>query len=293
MIESMTGFGRGTAEVGGITATVEMRSINSRFCEISTRLPRVLSDYEAVLQSMLKQAFSRGRITVQVQIEEAPDELLPIRVDESAARAYTQLLEKLRLAAGIKDPVKIEHLLTFSEIFTTVDDGSPASEIAWEATRKAIEISAEALHLMRRQEGEALRLDLQARIDTITERLSEVEKRAPERVTEARQRLHSRLADFFTDERVNSDRLEMEITLLADRLDVTEEIVRLRSHLQVFTEALNNPEPVGRKLNFLVQEINREVNTIGSKANDSAVAHLAVEMKEELERIREQVQNIE
>lgn len=293
MIESMTGFGRGTAEVGGITATVEMRSINSRFCEISTRLPRVLSDYEAVLQSMLKQAFSRGRITVQVQIEEASDELLPIRVDESAARAYTQLLEKLRLAAGIKDPVKIEHLLTFSEIFTTVDDGSPASEIAWEATRKAIEISAEALHLMRRQEGEALRLDLQARIDTITERLSEVEKRAPERVTEARQRLHNRLADFFTDERVNPDRLEMEITLLADRLDVTEEIVRLRSHLQVFTEALNNPEPVGRKLNFLVQEINREVNTIGSKANDSAVAHLAVEMKEELERIREQVQNIE
>ncbi len=293
MIESMTGFGRGTAEEGGITATVEMRSINSRFCEISTRLPRILSDYEAVLQTMLKQAFTRGRITVQVQISEASDELLPIRVDESAARAYTQLLEKLRAAAGIKDSVKLEHLLTFSDIFTTADDGNPVAETAWEATRKAVEIAAEALHLMRRQEGEALRQDLQARIDAIAARLAEVEKRAPERINEARQRLYSRLEDFFKDERVNPDRLEMEITLLADRLDVTEECVRLRSHLQLFTEALENPDPVGRKLNFLVQEINREVNTIGSKANDSVIAHLAVDMKEELERIREQVQNIE
>ncbi len=293
MIESMTGFGRGTAEEGGITATVEMRSINSRFCEISTRLPRILSDYEAVLQTMLKQAFTRGRITVQVQISEASDELLPIRVDESAARAYTQLLEKLRAAAGIKDSVKLEHLLTFSDIFTTADDGNPVAETAWEATRKAVEIAAEALHLMRRQEGEALRQDLQARVDAIAARLAEVEKRAPERINEARQRLYSRLEDFFKDERVNPDRLEMEITLLADRLDVTEECVRLRSHLQLFTEALENPDPVGRKLNFLVQEINREVNTIGSKANDSVIAHLAVDMKEELERIREQVQNIE
>lgn len=289
----MTGFGRSTARVDSITATVEMRSINSRFCEVSTRLPRALADHEAEFQALVRQAFSRGRINVQVQLEETSEDVLPIRVDESAARAYMQLLEKLRKAAGIAEPIRMEHLLTFSEVFTSPDEASPVAEKAWEATRKALDEAIENLHQMRQQEGETLRIDLAERVDAIGRYLAEVEKRAPERVLTARQRLHDRISELLEDERINPERLELEIALLADRLDITEECVRLHSHLQLFHESLVSPEPVGRKLNFLVQEVNREINTIGSKANDAEIAHLAVQMKEELERIREQIQNVE
>ena len=291
MVESMTGFGRGTAEAGGVEATVEVRSVNNRYCEVSARLPRALAPYEAELQQRIKQAFGRGRITVQVQLEQAAGEELPLQVDPKAARAYAHLLEGLRAAAGIEAPVRLEHLLTFSEVFTT--ESQEPDERAWAAVSAALDLAIEDLRTMRRQEGVALRADLEARLDALEAALAEVERRAPERVDEARARLYERLNDLLADDRLNPERLELEIALLADRLDVSEECVRLHSHLQLFREALEGDASAGRKLNFLVQEINREVNTIGSKANDAEVAHLAVRMKEELEKIREQVQNVE
>ncbi len=293
MIESMTGFGRGSAQVNAATVTVEMRSVNNRFCEVSTRLPRLLSPYEGEIQSMVKQGLSRGRISVQVQVEQASENALPVGVNEDAARAYGSLLEKLRAAAGIAEPVRLEHLLTFSDVFSAPEDSSSRLEEAWAATQAALGEAIEAIRAMRKQEGRALQADLLDRIGGLRNGLRRVEERAPERVAEARSRLKARLQEILDDERIAPERLEMEMAILADRLDVTEECVRLRSHLNVFEEGLRGSEPVGRKLNFLVQEINREVNTIGSKANDAEIAHVAVEMKEELERIREQVQNIE
>ncbi len=293
MINSMTGFGRGQARHETFTATVELRSVNSRFCEVSVRMPRSLNAYESDLQARLKKAFSRGRFNVQIQVEEAADDALPVRFDARSVRAYTRLLDTLRTTAGIEAPVTLDQLLKFSDAFLTADEHPEAHARAWQAVQAALEQAIDGMKTMRRQEGAALEADLAARIDLIEARLNDVDAVAPGRIAQARTRLHERLADLLGDERVNPERLEFEIALLADRLDVTEECVRLRSHLQLFREALANPEPVGRKLNFLAQEINREVNTIGSKANDAAVAHLVVQMKEELEKIREQVENTE
>lgn len=294
MIDSMTGFGRGQAQVGNSTATVELRSVNSRYCEVSVRLPRLLSEYESDVQARVKHAFDRGRISVQVQVETSGvDDALAIEIDPDAVRAYTGLLNRLRAAAGIVEPVRLEHLLGYSDVFTTPDDPLEAGEEMWAATTEALKQAIQQLRQMRRQEGSALLADLENRIRAIEEQLEKVEQRAPGRVDEARERLRTRLKELIDDERVERDRLEMEIALLADRLDVTEECVRLRSHLELFRQSLNSDDAEGRKLNFISQEINREVNTIGSKANDAQIAHLAVQMKDDLEKIREQVQNVE
>ncbi|RMF59741.1 MAG: YicC family protein [Bacteroidetes bacterium] len=294
MIASMTGFGRATAEAEGFTATVEMRSVNSRFCEVSVRLPRAMAAYEAEVQRRVKQAFARGRINVNIQVERQGDEALALKVDRKAAWAYARMLEAVREAAGLEDPVRLEHLLQFSEIFNPPEEAEEdAAEPAWAAVEAALAAAIETLRAMRRQEGAALETELAARLDALEALLNDVEARAPLRLDEARTRLYERLEELLGDERINPDRLELELALLADKLDVTEECVRLRSHLALFREALAGSEPVGRKLNFLAQEINREVNTIGSKANDAAVAQLVVRMKEELEKIREQVENVE
>lgn len=294
MITSMTGFGRGSAEVDRASATVELRSVNNRFCEISLRVPHGLADRESDIQNLIRAAFDRGRITIQVQLTQNNEGAIPIEVDAEAARAYTHLLERLREAAGIERPVELQHLLTFSDIFKPSEEaGAAADEAAWQAVREALAEAIRGMKGMRAQEGSALQTDLMQRLDGIERELQAVEERAPQRIVEARERLRQRLGEVVTDERINPDRLEFEITMLADRLDVTEECVRLRAHLQAFRSAFDQAEAVGRKLNFLVQEMNREVNTIGSKANDAAIAHRAVQMKEELERIREQVQNIE
>ncbi|MDX1546063.1 MAG: YicC/YloC family endoribonuclease [Rhodothermales bacterium] len=294
MIASMTGFGRGSAHAHGITATVELRSVNNRFLDVSVRMPRSLAEHEADVQAALKDAFERGRITVAVQLErEADEEALPVAVNAPVARAYGRLLERLREAAGIETPVTLDQVLRYSDVLTTAEEPPEAAAEAWAVVREALADAMEALRTMRRQEGAALHADLTARLDALEATLEDVERRAPLRIEEARARLHERLRAVLDDARIDPDRLELEVALVADKLDVTEECVRLRSHLALFREALGGGEAVGRRLNFLTQEIHREVNTIGSKANDPQVAHLAVGMKEVVEKIREQVQNVE
>lgn len=294
MIASMTGFGRGTASVHDITATVEIRSVNNRHCDVSVRLPTSLAAHEGDVQAHIKQAFVRGRFNVNVQVEGEVDAALPIQVDEEVAAGYRALLDRLRAAAGVDDAsIRLEHLLHFSDVFTTVDDAEAVGEEAWDAVQVALGEAIEQLRTMRRQEGASLRTDLEARLDTIASHLTEVEARAPQRVETARDRLDERLARLVEDDRIDPERLEAEVAILADKLDITEECVRLHSHLELFREALDNEDAVGRKLKFITQEIHREVNTIGSKANDAAITEHTVEMKEAVEQIREQVRNVE
>lgn len=293
MIASMTGFGRGEAQTESLVIVVEIRSVNSRYCEVSARLPRQLAEYETSIQNLVKQSVTRGRINLQFQIESASENGAPININQDTVKTYHHLLEQIRDISGIKEPVSLSDLLTFPDIVKSLDDSTEASEALWEAVKQGVKNALENLKQMRLQEGLALKTDLEERISIIADRLTMVEQRAPERVEESRAKLLDRLKEIFEDDRIDRDRLELEITLLADRLDVTEECVRLHSHLQLFQEALNSNEPVGRKLNFITQEINREINTIGSKANDKRVAHIVVEMKEELEKIREQIQNVE
>lgn len=293
MISSMTGFGQGSASVEGVTATVELRSVNKRHCDVSVRLPGRLAEFESNVQNHVKQAFERGRFNVHIQVEEAEDEALALQVDETATAQYKRLLDDLRAAAGIAAPVQLDHLLQFSDVFTTPEETDEDVEAAWEAVQVALGEAIEQLRTMRREEGRALRADLEERTNAIEAKLDEVEARAPDRVEEARDRLDDRLARLLQDDRINPDRLEAEVALLADKLDVTEECVRLRSHLQQFRDALDNDDAVGRKLKFLTQEIHREVNTIGSKANDAEMTRAVVPMKEEIEKIREQIRNVE
>ena len=293
MISSMTGFGRGEFSTDGFTATVEFRSVNSRFCEVSVRLPRVIAERESEIQRLVKGVFSRGRINVQIQIELPSHIASEQQINREAAAAYRGLLEELRDAAGLKEPIQLEHILRFPDVFHTVENGGGEADEIWNAVLKALDEGSRKMLEMRRREGEALEKELLDRLTEIETNLLIVEEQAPERLPSARERLRDRLSEIIDDERIDNDRIEFEMALLADRLDIREECVRLRSHIDIFREAVSGDEPVGRKLNFLDQEMNREINTIGSKANDAGLSHVVVRMKEQLEKIREQIENVE
>ena len=293
MISSMTGFGRGRAETDQATALVEIKSVNGRFCEVSVRGPRSLSEKEIEIQNAVKQSVARGRITVYVVLEKVSGLDAEIKINMQAARTYRDAVARLSEELVPDDRVRLDHLLQYPEVIEKSETGSLDPETEWPIVRTALDQALEQLTQMRLQEGTALRADLLERLDEIEKGLAAVNERAPQRVAEARTRLAERLGDLFDDQRVDRDRLEFEIALLAEKLDVNEEAVRLASHVQLFREALDTAEPVGRKLNFIAQEINREVNTIGSKSNDSELAHIVVTMKEELEKVREQVENVQ
>ena len=291
MLRSMTGFGRGTARAGTAEATVEVRSVNGRFAEVTLRSPRSLNPHESDLVSSVKDVIDRGNATVHVTLGQSEDASTTQRVDTAAARAAADLLRDLREAAGLEAPVTLADLLRY-EVFTTAETTEADDTDTLTAVQAALGDALDRLEAMRRDEGRALADDLRQRADAIEADLEAVADRAPVRVTEARARLSERLSELLTDDRLDRSRLETELAMMADKLDVTEECVRLRSHLSLFRTALDADEPVGRRLNFLAQEFNREINTIGSKANDGEIARLAVSMKEELEKIREQVQNV-
>lgn len=290
-MNSMTGFGRASADHEDTRADAEVRSVNHRHLEASVRLPEVLREREAAFATYLRSRFARGRFSVTLDV--ASDALAAApTVDRAAARAYGEALRESADAAGTPPPT-LADVLRVGAVLGAPRAAAGSDEAAWRVAEVALAQACDRLAEMRAQEGAALADDLSARVDVLEEAVAQVEARAPERVTAARARLHERLIDVLGDDRVDAARLEQEIALLAERLDVTEECVRLRAHLRFFRQALAQDEPAGRRLNFLAQEIGREVNTIGSKANDADIAHLAVSMKEELEKIREQVQNVE
>ena len=292
-MQSMTGFGRGNAPYGAATVTAEVRSVNGRFLEVKTRLPKALAGCEAEAERYARTRVERGTLTLNVSVEGTASADAPVRVNAPVARAYADALRALAREAGIDEPVRLDHLLRFPDVFTAEAAAEPADDALWSAAQAALAAAFDGLAAMRAAEGAALGADLAARLDALAAHAAEVDARAPVRVTEARDRLRERLDALVGEGRVSADRIEAEIALLADRLDVTEECVRLRAHLQFFREALAGEDAPGRRLGFLAQEMGREVNTIGSKANDPAIQHVAVAMKEELEKVREQVQNVE
>lgn len=292
MLRSMTGFGRGTAREGAADATVEVRTVNGRYAEVTVRGLGDLAEHEAAVQSLVKDAIERGNATVHVTLATGAASG-PLQVDPAAASALGALLRHAAEAAGLApESVTVADLLRAGDVLVPAPPDPAAAEAAWAAVRAALAEALTRLDAMRQAEGTALADDLGARLDVLDALTAEVEARAPVRLEAARQRLRDRLADLADVPDLDPGRLETEAVLLSDKLDVTEETVRLRSHLEQVREALAAPEPVGRRLNFLSQEIGREVNTIGSKANDAEITRLSVSMKEELEKIREQVQNV-
>jgi uncharacterized protein (TIGR00255 family) len=293
MIQSMTGYGRGECLKNGITAVVELRSINSRFFELSTRLPRSLSLRENEIKEIVRTKVARGKVSLSVSLQSDANGKLPLRVNTAAAKTYYRLLTQLRKSLKLKEKVKLEHLLRFSELFEGSENEDEAAA-EWAAFEAALQLAVKDMQTMRAKEGDEISKDMIARVEHIQRRLESVESVSHRRIPEERTRLHERIAQLLEDKSViDTQRLELEIALLADKLDVTEECVRFRSHNKFFLEALQNEEAAGRKLNFLIQEMNREANTIGSKSNDTGIAHEVVAIKEDLEKIREQLQNIE
>lgn len=289
----MTGFGRGEIARRGITATVEVRGVNSRYLDVTTRLPRLLSQREKDIKEIVRSCVNRGSLVISVTVEEEDDGLAPMKVNKAAAKAYVRLLNDLRKTAKIREAVRLEHLLKFSEVFEVPRDDE-SDEREWAVAEEALRVALDGFNTMRRNEGAELAKDLERRLHWLAQTVEGIEQLSRERLPEERKKLQERIAQLVEDKSViDQNRLELEIAVLADKLDVTEECVRFRSHTKFFLETMAASESAGRKLNFLVQEINREANTIGSKTNDAEIAHRVVQIKEEVEKIREQLQNIE
>jgi len=293
MIISITAFGRGETTENGITATVEIKSLNSRYLDVSTRLPQRLQDRELEAKELVQEYVNRGKINITVNVSEADSAGLSIAVDTNKVVGYSQIIKELKEAAGIDEPITIRDITQFNDVFINKEEDEEILEEKWKVAEKALQEALRSLLKMRTQEGNQLKNDLIDRIDFIDENIEIITNETNGRADETREKLLERINNLIDEDKIDPERLEMEVAILVDKMDVTEEIVRLRSHLKFFKEAVEQPEPAGRQLNFLTQEINRELNTIGSKANNSEIAQYVVKCKEALEQIREQVQNVE
>jgi len=293
MIRSMTGFGRAEIERNGIGLSAEVRSVNHKFCEVTIRLPRSLTALENQVRLRVQEVLSRGKINITVNWKDGREHEGELVLDEAVAENYLKAMERLRGRFGFAEPLDLKTLVSLPDIFKwremTLDD-----EEGWVLIKELIERSLNDLLTMREQEGQSLLKDLESHISSILECLKAVESRAPLRVAEAKEKMKARISQLLQGEaEIPEERIVLEASFLADRLDCTEEVVRLKSHCEQFIDLSRGKEPAGRKLNFLIQEMNREINTIGSKANDLDIARQVITLKEEVEVIREQVQNIE
>ena len=293
MISSMTGFGRAEAERDGRILVAEARSVNHRFLELFIRLPRTLQPLENRLRNRIQERIIRGKANISVSWKGPGENGTTLSIDNDLARQYVEILQDIRGTFGFREPVTLEQLMALPDLIKwTEPEMDP--EAGWKQLAEVTDGAIEDLIVMRQSEGEAMAKDLRGRIQTLRKCLKAVENRAPDRVTEARERLRTRVGELLKGEtQIDEERLVLEAAFQAERMDCTEECVRLRSHFDQLEELLAGGRAVGRKLNFLTQELNREANTIGSKANDVAIAREVIQLKEEIEIIREQIQNIE
>lgn len=291
MISSMTGYGRGSGSAGGFSCSAELRSVNHRYADLHIRLPRELTFLEDRVRHLLLKSVRRGRIDAHLVLDEMPAGLRPLLVNEELASLYCQALRRLQDNLNLTGAVSLEHLLTLPDILKTTTP-SLSEEQVWPAAAAALEAAMAQLTDHRRREGASLARDLRERTENLAAKVEKAALLAADAAPEVRKRIENRLAEYLGGQ-FEETRLLMECAILVERMGVDEELVRLRSHLTSFQGALNMGDAVGRKLDFLAQEMFREINTIGSKAGDYRLTELVVEMKAELEKIREQVQNLE
>jgi uncharacterized protein (TIGR00255 family) len=288
----MTGFGGGRGEAGGEALTVELRAVNGKFCEVKARLPRELVSLESELAKTIKSRLSRGVVDVFVRREGVSGRGAVPRVDLALASAYAKALRELKDELGLAGEPSVQDVAPLEGVLT-LGETTPDLAVLSTALQSALAAALEALDQMRRREGEALARDLSTRFETLERLAAQVAKLAPAQVEAYRERLSARVAELARGVPVDPARLAQEVAFFADRTDVAEEVTRLASHLAQLRELIQSDAPAGRRLEFLVQEVNREINTIGSKSQHAGIAAMIVEMKAELERVREQVQNVE
>ncbi len=295
MIKSMTAFGRGEAEGPSLKWVVELRTVNHRFLELSLNLPKRLWALEDRFRKLIKGRINRGRVDMQLSWEYLGERSITLKLDPGVAAETRLVLQELRAAAGLDEPLTLEHFLHFSDLFISKErepQGDP--EETWSLVSQAVGQALDVLEEMRRTEGAALATDLAGHLEMIRLEMGRITEQAPLLPQLWRERALVRLAELFPEGApVDEVRLAQEVALMADRRDLSEELTRLESHLAQFAETLEAQVPVGRKQEFLLQEMLREANTIGSKAGDLTITQAVLEIKGALERLREQVQNIE
>ena len=292
MALSMTGFGRGEASSGALKFTVEIRSVNHRFCDVSIRIPRTFSYLEDLLRQIVLKKLSRGKVDVFVNFEEVGERERAVSTDIGLVKAYIEAAESIKSRFSIKDGISLSDILHLPDVFR-VSSTDPGEAEASEPLERAARMALDALVGMRAREGEKLVGDIREKIGGIASLLAEIETRAPNVVSEYREKLNARLAELLGQNVPDESRVAAEIAIFADRCSIDEEITRFKSHLAQAAKCCSSGEPIGRKLDFILQEINREINTIGSKSNDMVIGEKVVGIKSEAEKIREQIQNLE
>ena len=292
MLKSMTGFGKAEGETSLGRVVVELRSINHRYCDISIKLPRRLAPFETRIKEMIRSEVSRGRVDVSLKLDTTGEGRLQLNVDLHLAEQYYKALMTLKEKLQLKEDITLGLLAGAKDLITAKEEMEDV-EPYWQEIVLILKQSLKAMDEMKRWEGELLVKDLQQRLERIHGELESIKQQLPSFLNAYWSRLHERLRSFLGSVEVDYTRFQQEVAFLAERTDITEEIVRAESHLTQFGILLKSKESVGRKMDFLLQEIHREVNTISAKANDAEISQRTVEIKSELEKIREQVQNIE
>lgn len=292
MIKSMTGYGRATAAADGMNITVEIRSVNHRFFEFSSRVPRSFGFLEEKLKSFVAQKVSRGKVECNVMIETVEEPDTVITLNHPLIKNYLEAYNELESVYGLKNDVTVSSLMRVPDVFTVTRPEADEEKL-WNDVRAVTEEALAGFISMREREGAKLKEDVLSRLDIILGEVEFIEKRSPETVEAYNAKLLARLKDILGDIHIDEQRVLTECAIFADKIAVAEETVRLRSHISQLRSFLECDEAVGKKIDFLVQELNREANTIGSKAQDVEIAGKVVNIKSEIEKIREQIQNIE
>ncbi len=292
MIKSMTGYGKSEQTIDSLNVTVEIKSVNHRYFEFSARVPREYGFLEEKLKKYCNSLITRGKVECYVSVEDLEEREMEVNVNKTLAAGYVKALKELSERFGLKDDISAVTLSRYPDVIT-LHKASEDEERIWNAVKTVAETAVSKFIEMRETEGSKLKGDILSRADYIIECVEFIEGRSPETVREYNEKLKQRMKELLGDASVDEQRLLNEAAIYADKIAVDEETVRLRSHISQLREFMNSNEAIGRKLDFLVQEINREANTIGSKAQDVDIAKKVIAIKAEVEKIREQVQNIE
>jgi TIGR00255 family protein len=292
MVKSMTGFGRGEYQENGIKINIEIKTVNHRYTDIFVKFPRMLAFLEDKVRDIISKNISRGKIDVFMTYEEFGEDSKIVVIDEALAGAYLKALNTLGSKFELRDDITVSMLSRFPDILRVEKVEEDEGELL-KIVSTAVQTALDSLLKMRIVEGAALKASLLEKLDNVLTVVTQIEERAPSVVVEYKEKLSNRLKELLEQKVVDENRIATEVAIFADRCSIDEELVRLKSHIVQFKDTLNLEIPVGRKLDFIVQEMNREINTIGSKANDITITKCVVDVKSEIEKIREQVQNIE
>lgn len=293
MIRSMTGFGHGEVSNNkNQKVTVEMKSVNHRYCDISLKLPKKLAMFEANIRNIMKEYASRGKIDIYVSYEDLSETAVSLHYNQAMAEEYMQVFKKMQEDFNIETKITAEALAKYPEV-VTIEEVQQDEEVWWELLEAALRQAAEKFVETRTIEGANLKRDLLGKLDQMAADVAFIEERSPQIIAEYRSKLEEKVKEFLEDSTIEENRIAAEVTLYADKIAVDEEIVRLQSHISSMTDVLESDESIGRKLDFMAQEMNREANTILSKSSDVDLADHAIELKTNVEKVREQIQNIE